>query len=259
MSSIHPSAVIGETARIDPSASIGPFCIIEDGAEIGPGCVLDSHVRVFAPVRMGANNHICHGAAIGAEPQDLGFTPERARPLVIGDGNHFKENVVISCGIKEERGTVIGSHNYFMNAAHVGHDCIVGDHNVFASSATLGGHVEMEDRIFLSGLVAVHQFCRIGSHVMVGGVSGVRQDIPPYCMANGQYARFVGLNVVGLRRNGFSAGQRSAIKQAYRLLFRSGLGRGEALERLRGLDDSPELRHIIDFVERSRRGLISAE
>lgn len=258
MSNIHPTAVIGEHASVDPSATIGPFCIVEDGAEIGPGCILDSHVHIYSGVRMGFGNRAGHGAAIGAEPQDLGFTSENAKPLTIGEGNHFKENVVISAGVKEDHGTVIGNYNYFMNAAHVAHDCIVGDHNILGSSATLGGHVEMADRIFLSGLVAVHQFCQIGSYAMVGGVSGVRQDIPPYCMANGQYARFVGLNVVGLRRNGFSQAQRSAIKQAYRILFRSGMKQAAALERLRAMPQTPELEHILEFVEHARRGLITA-
>lgn len=259
MSNIHPSAVIGRQAKIHPSASIGPFCIIEDGAEIGPDCVLDGHVRIHAPVRMGANNRVCHGAAIGAEPQDLGYTPDKARPMVIGEGNHFKENVVISSGVKEEHGSVIGCHNYFMNGAHTGHDCVIGDHNIFGPNTAIGGHVEIANRTFLSGLVAVHQFCRIGSHVMVGGVSGVRQDVPPYCMVNGQYARFVGINVVGLRRNDFSPAQRSTIKQAYRLLFRSGLPRADALARLHDMAETPELRHILDFVENAKRGLISAE
>ena len=258
MSNIHPSAVIGAHAQVDPSARIGPFCIVEDGAEIGPDCVLDSHVRIYAPVRMGPNNRVCHGAAIGAEPQDLGYTPAKAKPLTIGEGNHFKENVVISSGVKEDHGTVIGNYNYFMNASHVGHDCMIGDHNILGPNAAVGGHVEIADRAFLSGLVAVHQFCRIGSYVMVGGVSGVRQDIPPYCMANGQYARYVGLNVVGLRRNGFSQAQRSAIKQVYRLLFRSGLVQADALERLQSLPHTPELERILAFVNASRRGLISA-
>lgn len=259
MSNIHPSAIVGKSARIDPSARIGPFCIVEDGAQIGPGCVLESNVKVHGTVRMGADNRVCHGTVLGAAPQDLGFTPERARPLTIGEGNHFKENVVISCGVKEEHGTVIGNHNYFMNGSHAGHDCIVGDHNILASQATLGGHVTLADRIFLSGLVAVHQFCRIGSHVMVGGLSGVRQDVPPYALVNGQRARYIGLNVVGLRRNGFDARQRSIIKQAHRLLFRAGLPLEEALGRLRALaTDSPEVKSILTFVEQSRRGLVSA-
>lgn len=259
MSNIHPSAVIGEKALIDPSARIGPFCIVENDAQIGPNCVLDSHVRVYSGVRMGADNRVGHGAAIGAEPQDLGFRPEKAKPLTIGEGNHFRENVVISCGVKEDHGTVIGNYNYLMNAAHIAHDCVVGDHNVFGSSATLGGHVEVADRTFLSGLVAIHQFCQIGSYVMVGGVSGVRQDVPPFCMANGQYARYVGLNVVGLRRNGFSQKQRTVVKQAYRILFRSGMRHSAALETLRGMQRTPELEQILTFVENARRGLISAE
>lgn len=259
MSNIHPSAIIGEHASVDPSVSIGPFCIVEDDAEIGPGCILDSHAHIYSGVRMGGGNRICHGAAIGAEPQDLGFTPDKAKPLVIGEGNHFKENVVISAGVKEDHGTVIGNYNYFMNAAHVGHDCIIGDHNILGSTATLGGHVVLADRIFLSGLVAVHQFCQIGAYVMVGGVSGVRQDIPPYCLANGQYARFVGLNLVGLRRNGFSQQQRSVIKQAYRLLFRSGLKHAAALDRLHAMPRTPELGHILDFIEHAKRGLITAK
>ncbi len=259
MSNIHPSAIVSGSARVDPSAKIGPFCIVEDDVEIGPDCVLESHVRVYSGTRTGAKNRISHGAAIGAEPQDLVYTPEKAKPLTIGEGNQFRENVVISSGVKEDHGTVIGNYNYLMNAAHVAHDCVIGDHNIFGSSATLGGHVQIADRTFLSGLVAVHQFCQIGSYVMVGGVSGVRQDVPPYCMANGQPTRYVGLNVVGLRRNGFSQQQRTAVKQAYRILFRSGMRLSAALETLRGMEQTPELEQILTFVENARRGLISAE
>lgn len=259
MPNIHSSAIVGERAQIDPSARIGPFCIVEDGAEIGPGCVLESNVKVHGSVRMGANNRACHGAVLGAAPQDLSFTPDKARPLTIGEGNHFKENVVISCGVKEDHGTVIGNHNYLMNGAHVGHDCIVGDHNIFASQATLGGHVTLQDRIFLSGMVAVHQFCRIGSHVMVGGLTGVGQDVPPFAMVNGQRARYIGLNSVGLRRSGFDPAQRQLIKRAHRLLFRAGLPLKEALARLRELaSESPEVAAIFAFAEQSRRGLVSA-
>jgi UDP-N-acetylglucosamine acyltransferase len=258
MSNIHPTAIVSDQATVDPSALIGPFCIVEAGAEIGPDCVLDSQVRVYAPTRLGRGNRLCHGAAIGAEPQDLTYHPEKARPLVIGDYNHFKENVTISCGVKTDHGTVIGNHNYLMNGAHIGHDCIVGDHNILASNATLAGHVQLEHHIFLSGMVAIHQFCRVGAYVMVGGISGVRQDIPPYCMANGQYAGFVGLNLVGLKRNGFNQAQRTAIKRACKILFRSGLKHGEALARLREMADSTEVQAIVTFVENAERGLISA-
>lgn len=259
MSNIHPSAIVSDQAQVDPSAVIGPFCIVEAGAVIGPDCVLDSNVRIFGQTRMGRGNRVCHGAAIGAEPQDLTYSAEKAKPLTIGDHNHFKENVVISSGVKTEHGTEIGNHNYFMNAAHVGHDCILGDHNIFGPNAAVGGHVEIDHHAFLSGQVAIHQFCRIGAYVMVGGVSGVRQDIPPYCMVNGQYARFVGLNLVGLKRNGFSAEQRNAIKRAYRVLFRSGLRLSDALAQVREMADSPEVQGILAFIDKAERGLISAE
>ncbi len=146
-----------------------------------------------------------------------------------------------------------------MAFSHIGHDCVVGDNNIFANTATLGGHVQMGNRIFLSGHVAVHQFCRIGDFVMVGGVSGVRQDVPPYAMANGQYARFVGLNLVGLRRAGFSAATRSAIKRAYKTLLLSGLKAPDALQQVRESADSEEVREIVRFFEASQRGIVSAD
>jgi UDP-N-acetylglucosamine acyltransferase len=147
---IHPSAIIEEGAELHPSVSVGPYSIIESGAVIGEGCRIESCTRIYAMTRMGAHNRVCHGATLGSEPQDLGFRPELARPLVIGDHNHFKEGVNISCGIKSDSGTRIGSHNYWMAFSHAGHDCIVGDHNIFANSATLAGHVEVADRVFLS-------------------------------------------------------------------------------------------------------------
>jgi UDP-N-acetylglucosamine acyltransferase len=259
MSLIHPSAIIEDGANVDPSVRIGPFSIVEAGAVIGAGCVIESNVRIYGHTRMGRDNLVCHGATIGATPQDLIFTPDKAKPLVIGDGNRFRECANVSHGVKEDQGTVIGSRNYLMAFSHVGHDCVLGDHNILGNAATLGGHVKMGNRIFLSGLVGVHQFCRIGDYVMVGGVSGVRQDVPPYAMANGQYARFVGLNLVGLRRNGFSQGQRSAIKQAYRILMQSRLALPAALERLRQEADSEEVRAVVAFAEASKRGLISVE
>jgi UDP-N-acetylglucosamine acyltransferase len=259
MSKIHPSAIIEDGADVHPSATIGPFCIVEAGAVIGPDCVIESNVRIYGQTRMGRNNRVCHGATIGSAPQDLSYTPDKAKPLLIGDDNHFKECVNISHGVKEDHGTVIGNGNFLMAFSHIGHDCVVGDHNIFANTATLGGHVELGNRIFLSGHVAVHQFCRIGDLAMIGGVSGVRQDVPPYAMANGQYARFVGLNLVGLRRAGFGQAQRSAIKRAYRTLLQSGLKLGDALLQVKATMDSDEVRHIVEFFEQSRRGVVTVE
>lgn len=259
MSLIHPSALVEDGADIHPTAQIGPFCIIESGAAIGADCVIESNVRVYAQTRMGRNNRVCHGATIGSAPQDLSYSPDKAKPLVIGDDNHFKECVNISHGIKEDRGTMIGNGNYLMAFSHIGHDCLVGDNNIFANAAALGGHVELGNRIFLSAHVAIHQFCRVGDYVMIGGVSGVRQDVPPYAMANGQYARFVGINLVGLRRAGFSQAQRSAIKRTYKTLLQSGLKLSDALAKVKAEADSDEVRNIVHFVEQNQRGIVTTE
>jgi UDP-N-acetylglucosamine acyltransferase len=254
---IHPTAITEEGVQIHPSAQIGAYSIVESGAVLGPGCVVESCVRIYGTTRMGANNRICHGATIGAEPQDLGYRPEAGKPLTIGDFNHFKEGVNISRGIKSDHGTRIGDHNYFMAYSHVGHDCIVGSHNIFANAATLAGHVEVEDRVFLSGQTAVHQFCRIGSLSMIAGVTGVPQDVPPFVIADGHRARIVGLNVVGLRRNGYTQEQRNTIKAVYRTIFRSGLRIADALRKAETEYPAPETRQIKRFIQSSQRGLIS--
>ena len=254
---IHPTAIVEDGAEIDPSARIGPYSIIESGAVIGPECVIESSVRIYAATRLGRGNRICHGATLGSEPQDLTYTADKSRPLLIGDHNHFKEGVNISRGVKSEAGTAIGSHNYFMTFSHVGHDCTVGDYNIFANTATLAGHVEVEHHVFLSGQTAVHQFCRIGAYSMVAGVTGVPQDVPPYVIADGHRARIIGLNTVGLRRNGFDQETRSAIKAVYRLLFRSGLRLAEALVEAERTYPGPETDAIVRFIQSSRRGIIS--
>jgi UDP-N-acetylglucosamine acyltransferase len=255
--SIHPTAIVEEGARLHASVQIGAYSIIERGAVLGPGCVVESCARIYGATRMGRDNRICHGATIGSEPQDLGFEPQAAKLLTIGDFNHFKEGVNISRGIKSDRGTCIGNHNYLMAYAHVGHDCIVGDHNIFANGATLAGHVEVEDGVFLSGQTAVHQFCRIGSISMIAGVTGVPQDVPPFVIADGHRAEIIGLNVIGLRRNGYTQEQRNTIKAVYRVIFRSGLPRADALAKARREHPSPEAHQILHFIESSRRGMIS--
>lgn len=253
---IHPTALVSPDANVHPSAEIGPFCIVDAGATLGEGSILDSQVRIYGATTLGRHNRVCHGVTLGSEPQDLSFTPEKTRPLTIGDHNHFKENVNISCGVKTDHGTVIGSHNYFMSFSHAGHDCVIGDHNILANTATLAGHVELAHHCFVSGQVAVHQFARIGAYVMVGGLTGVSKDVPPYVIVNGQRAEIVGLNVVGLRRNGFDQATRSAIKRAYQVLYRQGLSREAATEQLAG-DPCEAVRAIAEFVAGSARGLVN--
>jgi len=254
---IHHTAIVEDGAQVHDSVQVGAYSIVERGAIIGPECVIDSCVRIYAATRMGCNNRVCHGATIGAEPQDLGYTPETSKPLTIGNFNHFKEGVNVSRGIKTERGTRIGDHNYLMAYSHIGHDCAVGDHNIFANAATLAGHVEVEDRVFLSGQTAVHQFCRIGAVSMVAGVTGVPQDVPPFVIADGHRAKIAGLNVVGLRRNNYTQEQRSTIKEVYRIVFHSKLRLAEALVTAERDYPSPETRQIVHFMESSRRGVIS--
>ncbi len=252
---IHPTAIIEPGADLHPSVSVGPYSIVESGAVLGEGCVIESCVRIYGAARLGRNNRVGHGATIGAVPQDLGYTPDKGKPLSIGDDNIFNECVNISHGVKYDTGTRIGSRNFFMTGSHVGHDCTVGDDNVFANTATLAGHVELEHHVFVSGQVAVHQFCRIGAYVMLGGVSGVSKDVPPFVIANGQRARIVGLNLVGLRRNGFDAERRARIKAVYKLVFRSGLRLAEALERAEQTLPGPDTDAIVAFCRGSERGV----
>lgn len=254
---IHSAAIVEEGAQVHASVEVGPYSIIESGAIVGPCCVIETCVRIYGATRMGHHNRVCHGATIGAEPQDLGYAPEQSKPLTIGDYNHFKEGVNLSRGIKTEHGTRIGDHNYLMAYSHVGHDCIVGNHNIFANTATLAGHVEVEDRVFLSGQTAIHQFCRIGSLSMIAGVTGVPQDVPPFVIADGHRAKIIGLNVVGLRRSNYTQEQRTTIKSVYRIIFRSNLRLAEALVKAEREHPSAETRQIVRFIESSRRGLIS--
>jgi UDP-N-acetylglucosamine acyltransferase len=255
--SVHSTAIVEEGAQVHASAQVGAYSIVERGAIVGPDCVIESCVRIYGATHMGRHNRICHGATIGAEPQDLGYGPGAGKPLTIGDFNHFKEGVNVSRGIKSAQGTRIGDHNYLMAYSHVGHDCIVGNHNIFANAATLAGHVEVEDRVFLSGQTAVHQFCRIGSLALIAGVTGVPQDVPPFVIADGHRARIVGLNIVGLRRNGYTQEQRNTIKAVYRIIFRSPLPLAEALVKAEHEFPTAETRQIVHFIASSRRGVIS--
>ncbi len=255
MNKIHPTAIIESGAEIHDSVEVGPYSIIESDVILGEGCRIESGVRIFSGTRMGRRNRVCHGATLGCEPHDLDFTPERSRPLMIGDDNLFKEGVNISRGVKTAEGTVVGNGNYFMSGFHAGHDCRLGNHNVYGSNSVLAGHVEMGDHIFLSGVAAVHQFCFVGDYAMIAGCAKVVKDIPPYTTGDGNPARIIGLNSIGLRRAGMTAGVRSAIKQAYRVIYQSELNTSQALEQLKGEQQIEEVERIIRFFEQSSRGV----
>ncbi|OOZ37810.1 acyl-ACP--UDP-N-acetylglucosamine O-acyltransferase [Solemya velesiana gill symbiont] len=257
MPDIHPTAIIEEGATLHDTVQVGPYSIIEAGAVIGEGCVIESGVRIFGLIRLGKNNRVYHGATLGCEPQDLSFTPEKSTPLTFGDDNHIKEGVNFSRGVKTEAGSVVGNGNYFMCGFHAGHDIIFGDNNVFGPNSTIGGHAEVGDRAFISALVGIHQFCRVGDNAMLGGVLKIAKDVPPYTMVDGSPARVCGLNVVGLRRSDFRAEARSAIKRAYKVIYHSDLNTSQALAELKRGTMTPETEKIVRFFEQSERGVIT--
>lgn len=254
---IHPTAIVETGAIIGANVHIGPFCIVGSCVEIGEGSVLKSHVIVNGQVKIGRDNEIYQFASIGEVNQDLKYAGELTR-VDIGDRNRIRESVTIHRGTVQGGGvTKVGSDNLLMINTHIAHDCIAGNHCIFANNATLGGHVSVDDFAIIGGMTAVHQFCVIGAHAMIGGCSGVSQDVPPYVIAQGNHATPFGVNIEGLKRRGFSKEAISAIRAAYKLLYRS----GKTLEQVKPeiallARQQPEVNAFCDFFTRSTRGLI---
>lgn len=213
---IHSSAQIAATAKLGPNVTIGAFAIIEDGVEIGAHSHIDAHAMVRCYVKMGQGNHVHPHAVLGGLPQDLGFDHTKVTWVEIGDNNVFREGVTVSRATGSA--TRIGSHCYFMNNSHVGHDCQLGDHNILAANVALGGHVAVGDRIFFGGAAVVHQFCRIGSGAMIRGMAGVNKDVLPYSLVGGAPIKHYRLNTVGLRRNGVEGERYRVLATAFRRL-----------------------------------------
>lgn len=253
---IHPSAVVHPSARLGRGVSIGPFCVIEQEVTIGARCKLDSHVVIKQGSTLADDNHVCEGAIIGGLPQHV-HMPERVGDLVIGSNNTIREHATLHRALEEGQTTRVGDHNLFMVGVHVAHDCLVGSHTIFANNAMLAGHVVVEDRAYVSGNVAVHQFCRIGRLAMVGGLARVIKDVPPYVTIDGTSNYVVGLNFVGLRRNGFTSEQIAQLKLAYRTIYRSGMKWQEILERLRVEFASGPAACYAAFCAGSRRGIVA--
>ncbi len=228
---IHPTAVVASQASIGQHVSIGPYCVVEATAAIGDHCQLASHVVVKGHTTLGHGNVIEDGAILGSRPQHL--AQHEPGSLVIGNSNTIRENVTIHCAMTPDASTTVGHHNLIMVNAHVAHDCQIGHHTIIANNVMLAGHVSIADHAYLSGAVGVHQFCRVGAHAMVGGQSHVTKDIPPYVTVDGQTTRVVGLNLIGLRRRGFTAAEIGQLKAAYRLIYRQGLTWREVLDRLK--------------------------
>lgn len=253
---IHQTAVINSRARIAPGVRVGPYAVIEEDVSIGAGCEIGAHAVIKRFTTLGERNRVFEHAILGGEPQDVKFKHEESR-LVIGDDNLIREGATLHRASGEGEATLVGSRNFLMIGVHVAHNCVIGDDNIFANEVALAGHITIEDHAFLSNNVGCHQFVRIGRYAMVGGKSKIVQDVLPFFITDGNPARVRGLNSVGLRRAGFSADERRALKQAYQLLFRSELALEDALNEMAALDDK-NVRHLLSFIRGSRRGFSRA-
>lgn len=247
---IHPEAVIGE------GCEIGPFCYIDKNVVIGKNNHLMNSVTLLSGARIGDGNRIFPGAVIGAIPQDLKFKGEETAAEV-GDNNTIRENVTINRGTAAKGKTVVGSNNLLMEGMHVAHDAVVGNGCIIGNTTKIAGEVVIDDFAIISACVLIHQFCHVGSYVMVGGGTRTSQDIPPYCMAAREPVAYCGLNLVGLRRRGFSRELIENIHNTYRLLYQRGKLREECLQEIREtVPMSPEIEYILDFITSSKRGII---
>ncbi|MBE9503999.1 MAG: acyl-ACP--UDP-N-acetylglucosamine O-acyltransferase [Proteobacteria bacterium] len=253
---IHKTAIIDPNAEVDDGVEVGPYAIIGSGVKIGAGTVIGPHVLIKQDTFIGSDNIFEHGASIGGEPQDLSFKGQKTY-VKIGNGNTFREFSTIHRATKKEGATSIGDNNYFMAYAHAGHDCQVGNSTIISNCTGLAGHVHVEDYAIISASVGIHQFVKIGTMAMVGALSRINRDVLPYTLVEGNPAVTRGLNSVGLRRKGYSAESRSALKKAYKILCRSDMSIPKALDKIVSeIEAVDELKHLIAFVKESQRGII---
>ena len=254
---VHPTAVVHPRAQLDAGVWIGPYCQVGEKAVLGRNTKLESNVFITGSTAIGPDCHFSPFSVIGTEPQDVSYGGEETR-LQIGAQNVFREFVTVHRGSSKGGGlTEIGQGNYFMAYCHVAHDCRVGNETVFINGATLGGHVTVGDYVMISGLSAAHQFCRIGRYAFIGGYSVVTQDVVPFSkMVGSRPLRLLGLNLVGLRRRGFSKERIQALKHMFKLLFYSDLNTSQALERIEAeVAASPDREELLSFIRASKRGI----
>ncbi len=253
---IHPTAIVNSGAELGDGVSIGPYAVIGDNVVIGAGCQIGAHAVIEGHTSLGLECKISPFALIGGPPQDLSYQGEPTR-VDIGARVRIREYVTIHRGtVRGRSATVVGDDCYLMAYCHVAHDCILGHGVIMANSAHLGGHIELGDRAILGGLVAVHQFVRVGEHALVGGVSGVAKDVPPFTLASGARIYVYGLNEVGLRRSGFSRDTILSLKRAFKIAFRSSLTIRQAVGRIRqDIGHVPEVLKFADFLASSKRGV----
>mgnify|MGYP001472003423 CR=1 FL=1 len=254
---IHPTALIDPKAEIGEGVEIGPYSVIEKDVSIGEGTKVGPHVVIREGTHIGKRCQIFQFASVGEAPQATFYRGEKTS-LFIGDQNIIREFVTLHRGtIKGGGKTAIGNENFFMAYCHVAHDCQIGNQVVLANGATLAGHILIEDYAVIGGLSAIHQFCQVGTHAFISGLTGVSLDIPPYMLASGSRAKLFGLNAVGLKRHGFSEETLKTLKKAYRIIFRSGLTLEKAMKKVEEdeISKTPEVQHLLQFIQRSKRGI----
>lgn len=249
---IHHTAIVNPKAKIADDVEIGPYACIEGPAVIGPGCVIQAHAVLTGSVKMGKNNTVGYGAIIGAPAQDQAFHPKVKSKVIIGDDNAIREYCTIHRGASEGSATIVGDNNFLMAGTHLGHNVKIGNNVIMANNVMLAGHVEIQDRVFLGGGTACHTSVRVGQIAISQGVNGLTKDVPPYTIV-ARAGLVVGLNVIGLRRSGFTPAQRMEIKAAFKLLYRSGLNTSQALERAAEMEWNEEGRTFFEFVAGAKK------
>jgi UDP-N-acetylglucosamine acyltransferase len=249
---IHPTAIVDPAARMGTEVEIGPFSIIGPQSTIGNKTIMQSHVVIEGEVLIGSGNFVGHGAVIGAPPQDVSFSPERKTKVEIGNNNIIREYCTIHRGTAEGSSTKIGDRNFLMAGAHIGHNCAIGNNVIIANNCLLAGFVQVDDGAFLGGGSTFHQFMHIGRLVMVQGSSGFGKDLPPFVIAAERNSVF-GVNVVGLRRVGFSVKDRDEIKAAFKLVYLSGLNISQAIEKAATMKFDAPAREFLDFVANAKK------
>ncbi len=255
-SGIHPTAIIHPSAVLGKDVSVGPYAVIDENTEIGDGCIIGANVTIHPYTKVGKNCRFFPGCSIGAVPQDLKFVGEKTY-TIIGDGGTFRECCTVNRAVGEGNETRIGNNILMMAYTHVAHNCIVGSNVIMSNVATLAGHVIVEDRAVIGGLSAVHQFCKIGRNAMIGGMARCNQDVPPFMICAGDPAFVSGLNSVGLSRAGMPVEERSELKKAFRILYRSGLPLQEAISTMeQELNSSEPIEHLLRFLRNVERGII---
>jgi UDP-N-acetylglucosamine acyltransferase len=253
---IHPTAIVNPEAELGQDVSIGPYTIINEGVRIWDNVQIGSNVLIDSGAIIGRNCKIHHGAVLGTPPQDLKFGGEKTY-LEIGENTVIREYATINRGTRHRGKVTVGPNCFIMMYAHIAHDCIIGNNVILANSVNIAGHVEVEDYAIIGGVVPVHQFTRIGAHSIIGGGFRVPKDVPPYILAGGYPLRYMGLNIIGLKRRNFSADTILTLKKACRILFQSKYNTTQAVEKIKlEIEPLPEIKHLLEFIEKSERGII---